>query len=386
MGNFTPIYTIEEARKVNALEEAIRMLRRTFSPPWTLQKSTLKSFQGVFIYSVASDHDHLAYLDNQKTQDYPNKERFIYTTLQEFFEDPTNRNQMAEIWDNGTRKLGINLKDFEATQALIGSTQSLTSPTAWSSSGDAGTLVLDTVITKSNPNSSVRVPITNSSGIATITATVPTFIDANYKRKYFFVNVYFSSVPTSMTLRFGTNSSNYLTSTLTTQFDGGAFKANDWNVLAFDLNNPDSTVGTQTTTFTYQAVIFNGAATGTYFIDDSYVRGWVLLDYWYYSSNNVKKTGTTNVNQQYFTTAASPAYDVNDSLLGDDEWSDVIVYDACALLLADSKESAIKADVQNRQQIAMANFFDRYPDLSPLITQTYYRYTTDYAEDFANLP
>lgn len=384
MGNYTPIFNIEEARKVSALEEAIRGVRRTFNPPWTLQKSTLKTFNGIFLYPVASDHSHLAYLDNQNTRDYENKERFVYTSIQEFWEDPTNRNQMAEIWDAGTKMLGINLKDFQATQSIVADTQSLTSP-VWTSSGDAGTLVLDSVQTKSNPNYSVRVPIVASSNVATIETTFPTIIDANYKRKWFFTAVYLSSVPTSIQLKFGLNSSNYLTTTVTSQFSGQAFKANDWNIIGFDLNAP-TIVGTQTTSFTYQAIIFNGASTGTYYIDTSFLRGWLLLDYWYYSSNNIKLTGTTNLNQQYFTTSASFAYDVNDSLLGDDEWSDVIVYEACSLLLADAKETAIKSDVENRKSIAWANFFNLYPDLQPLIISTYYRHTTDYQEDFINIP
>lgn len=377
MGNYSPVYTIEEARKVAALENAIRKVRRTFNPPWTLQKSTLKTFSDVFLYQTASDHAHLAYLDNQKTKDYPNKARFVYTSLQEFWEDPTNRNQMAEIWDNATKMLGVNNKDVELGSTTVADTQSLTTPT-WSSSGDAGTLVLDSVVFKSNPNYSVRVPITNSSGSATVSTTFTTITDANYKRKWFFVQVYLDAVPTSLTLRFGLSSTIYLSKVITTQFDGRAFKADDWNVLAFDLNEATVT-GAQSTSFAYQGVIFTGAATGTYYIDTSFLRGWQLLDYWYYSLNNVRLSATSN--QQYFTTASSPDYDTSNSLLGEDEWSDVIMYEACSLLLADSKEQTIKDDCEQRLIDAWANFFTIYPDLSPLITQTYYRMDTNYVEN-----
>ena len=379
MGNYTPIYNTEEARKVAALEEAIRGVRRSINPPWTLQKGTLKSFSNVFTYATASDHLNLAYLDNQKTKDYPNKSRFIYTTLQEFWEDPTNRNQVAEIWDNGTKMLGVNNKDTELGETIIADTQSLTTPT-WASSGDAGTLVLDSVVFKSNPNYSVRVPITNSAGSATVTTTLTTtLVDANYKRKWFFVAVYLDSAPTSMSLRFGASSTVYLSKTVTTQFDGRAFEADDWNVLAFDLNEADIT-GSQSTSFAYQAIIFTGAATGTYYIDTSFLRGWQLLDYWYYSNNNVKLTGSTNLNQQYFTTASSPSYDTADSLLGEDEWSDVVVYEASARLLADAKEQGLKNDVEQKRIEAWTNFFNKYPDLAPLMTQTYRRYETDFID------
>ena len=385
MGNSTPVYNLEESRKVSALEEGIRGIRRRFNPPWTLQKSTLKVFSNVFLYPVASDHSHVAYIDNQLTRDYPNKERFVYTSIQEFWEDPTNRNQMAEVWTDGTKYLGINDKNTGQGESIIADTQSLTSPTTWSSSGDAGTLVLDSVVVKSNPNYSVRAPITSSAGTATVSTTFSAITDANYKRKWYFVAVYMDSVPTSMTLRFGASSTVYLSKTVTAQFSGQAFVADDWNILAFDLNEATIT-GAQSTSFAYQAIIFTGAATGTYYIDTSFLRGWQLLDYWYYSLNNVKKTGSTNANQQYFTTAASPSYDTADSLLGDDEWSDVIVYEGMSLLLSDSKEQMIKEDIEDRKQIAWANFFTLYPDLSPLITQTYYRHQDDYQADMVNLP
>ena len=381
MNNFTPVYNMEELRKVSALEEAIRGVRRLFNPPWTLQKNTLKVFSDVFLYPVASDHSYIAYLDNQKTRDYANKERFIYTSIQEFWEDPTNRNEMAEVWDDGSRMLGVNDKNAGLGQVLIADTQSLTSPATWSSSGDAGTLVLDGVVTRSNPNYSIRVPIVSSTTVATVEATFSTLIDANYKRKWFFTAVYLDSVPTNIQMKFGLNSSNYLTTTVTAQFSGQAFKADDWNIIGFDLNAPGSTVGTQTTSFTYQAIVLNGAATGTYFIDTSFIKEWQLLDYWYYSLNNVKLTGSTSADQQYFTTAASPAYDVSDSLIGDDEWSDVVVYEAIALLLADAKEQSIKQDVENRKNIAWGSLFNQYPDLAPLIIVDYYRQETDYQSE-----
>ncbi len=91
MNRWRDVSFLEEQYKVRSLDAAIRRLRRESVFPWTIQKSTLRVFDEVLEYPVKSDHDELAYLDNQKGDNYAQKERFFYTSLQQFYEDVNNR-------------------------------------------------------------------------------------------------------------------------------------------------------------------------------------------------------------------------------------------------------------------------------------------------------
>ena len=53
-----------------------------------------------------------------------------------------------------------------------------------------------------------------------------------------------------------------------------------------DLNTA-TPFGTNDGTFVDAVYVLNGAATGDYYFDAAYLRGWILEDFWYYSTQNV---------------------------------------------------------------------------------------------------
>lgn len=379
MNIVTPINNKEEVLKVNAIDQAIRNLRRTIQPPWTLKKTTLRVFQNVLEYPKASDHARLAFLNDQKDLGFNDHPRYVFTSIKDFYEDPTYRNSIAEIWNNGTRYLGVrNKSDDNLTSVTLDNAESVAN---YTTNGDAGIPVLDAVIFKEG-NSSIRIPIINSTGSAVIANTFTTNNDTDYKRKYHFRWVYLDSAPTSVTLKIGSDSSNYLSSTVTTQFSGAPFVADDWNLLAFDMNT--TWTGTENTAFAWQQITLTGAATGTYYLDTSYMKGWTLEDYWYYSTNN-KKT-SAGVRGDYFAPDGA-TYDTTDVLLGDDGddiWADIIVYEAQTYLLSDAKEQELKNDAWSFRNKAMNDLMNEYPDMSPYITTNTFRFGTDYSVDTTN--
>ena len=364
----------EEQYLVRDLDEALRTLRRKLSPPWTLKKSTLKVFNDVLIYPIASDHAELAYLDSQKNESsYSNRARFKFTSLKEFYENPDYRNDLAEIWDANTKYLGVRYNPQGATGQII---ESAEDATGWTGSGDAGTPVKNTVVFKKG-NASIKIPITNSAGTATVEVDITSFSDTEYKRKYFFVWVYLNSAPTSISLRLGNDSSNYLGATVTTQFSGQSFKADDWNLLAFDLNEATETGTFDETIIDYQAIIFTGAATGTYYIDESNLRAWELLDYWYYSTFNVQTVSASVPDQDFFFNS-SEIYSTDTKLIGDNEWVDVIMYDAMLISLTDQENEKVKEEITRRRQIAWGDLIGKYPSLEPVLITRYRRFEQDH--------
>jgi hypothetical protein len=374
--------TVEEQYLVRDLDEALRTLKRTIRPPWNLKKGSLKVFSGVLEYPVASDHDELAFLDDPKNPSYySNRPRFRYTSLKEFYENPDDRNDLAEIWDEGTKYLGVRYNPIDGDQAVR--LDDAEDDDYWTGSGDAGTPVEDTTFYKFG-NGSIRVPITSSTGTATIKNTLLTaYSDSEYKKKYHFKWVYLDAVPTSITLRLHIDASNYLeTSGITTQFNGQSLKADSWNLVAQDLNTATAT-GTVSTTssFTYEECDLVGASTGTYYFDKSEILEWSLMDYWYYSTYNIATVGETVANQEYFMNS-SEVYSTDSQLVGDSEWADVIMYEAMLVALTDKevKENVMSLIYSKRSQ-AWDDLISKYPSLEPLMTILKYRFTNDFLID-----
>lgn len=378
MNVYTPIFVLDEVRKVNAIDQAIRMFRMKNQPPWVLKHSTLRIFQDVLTYPVASDHAQLAFLDDQlvKNEPFGDHPRYVYTSIKDFSEDPTPRNTIAEIWQSGAKFLGV--RNNTATGLTSQLVDDASVAANWAGSDDAGTPVLDEVLFITG-SSSIRVPVTNSTNVATITDTFANSInETNYKAKYYFEWVYLDSIPTSIDIRLRTDASNYLSTNVTTQFAGQPFVADDWNLIAMDLNTATVT-GTVTGTFASAVYILNGAATGNYYFDASYLRGWVLQDYWYYSTYNVVNSALTSFAEYFAPDGAT--YDATNLLIGDTAWHDAIMYEACMYLLSDQKEANIYVQVETLRNMAWGQFFGRYPDMSPHIITNVYRFQTDYQAD-----
>lgn len=376
MNAYTPIRNMDEVLKVNALDQSIRMFRMNNQPPWTQKKTTLRIFSNVFLYPTATDHEQLAMLDDSLGSDesFGEHPRYVFTSLRDFLEDPDPNNTVAEIWQTGTRFLGVRNKTNSGLTNQLCDSASVAAQ--WAGSGDASTPVLDRVVFLTG-TTSIRVPVTFSGGTATITNTFLTSVaDTNYKAKYFFVSVYITGTvaPSALTITLKKDNSNYITSpSLTTQFAGQAITLNDWNVFAFDLNTATET-GTTGGTFNSVVYAFTETVNGNYYFDESFLKGWVLQDYWYYSTYNVLN-GITY--QDYFSTD-SATYSLTSVLLGDTAWHDPTMYEACLFLLSDQKETKIFKDIETTLTTAWEKYEKVYPDNTPQITTNVYRFGTDY--------
>lgn len=364
---------------VRDLDESLRTLRRDYQLPWNLKKGSLKVFNGVYEYPVFADYDELAYLDSSKDEGYyPARARFRFTSLQQFYENLDYRNDLAEIRDANSVFLGVRYQPNDSSSQLLNGAEDIDD---WSVSDDATAVVADTVNFR-NGNGAVRVSITNSTGTATIKNNFTTsLVDSHYKRKYHFKWIYLDAVPTSITLRFQVDDSNYLQTTgITTQFSGQPLVADAWNLIAHDLNTATE-VGTVSTASTWasEKVILTGAATGTYYVDNSNLRQWELLDCWYYSKYNVMLVGATVANQEYFMDS-SEVYSTDSSLVGDSEWADLIMYDAMMIALADNKESGDFNFAKARYDQAVEALERNYPSMKPLIITSRYRFQDDHTQ------
>lgn len=379
MSRYQSVASVATDFQVRDIDDAIRTLKRHHNLPFYQKMSSLKVFSGVYVYPPATDHDYLIYLDRPQTDlPFNDKLRARYTSFQQFFEDPDNHNQVAEIWQSNSLLLGVNDKDGQYQglgQQQLDSAQSIADHTA---SGDANNLRIDNVNFLQG-DASIAFTITADPGVGTITDTFSSFTDSNYQRKWYFRSVYLSDLPDNVILRYGADASNYMTATLTTQFAGQPLMANQWNLVAFDLNNP-TTVGTITdsTVFAYETLSLTNAPTGTYNLGASYIRAWELLDYWYQSKYAVITSGSTIPDREFFYDEDAGTYDTNDALAGVDEWADVVMYTAIENTLIDKENQAVLNEIKQKKQLAWDDLKKIWPDPKPQETTNPYIFSTDY--------
>ena len=378
MNRYQAIYVIEEQFKVRDLDDAIRTLERNHKLPWRQKKTSLKVFADVLQYPTVADHDYLIYLEKTKQNlPYRDKLRAVYTSLKDFYEDPTNRNLIGEIWQNGSLYLGVRIQDPSGISLGSQELDPTSSTANHVASGDASNLTVDEVnyITGS---SSLQFTVTDVTHSAVITDTFTPFTDPDYQKKYYFRWVYLDGLPSSISLRFGADGSNYLTGTVTQQFSGVPFTADQWNLVAFDLNGATQ-VGTinTNTNFAYEQITLTNAPSGVYNIDQSSTKEWQLLDYWYYSKFNVQTDGATQADQEYFF-ATNETYETDSSLIGPHEWADVIMYDALCTGLIDVENTLVLDQLKEKREIAWQKLEQDWPDLKPQVITQSYRFQTDY--------
>jgi len=376
MNSYRDFENVEEPYKVRQIDTAMRMIRQKTNYPWNLTKGTLRVFDDVFEYPITSDHDEIAYIEKQDIERYADTARFFNTSIKQFYQDVNStRNLMADIWKDGTRLIGLNYKDFQLPSSLLSSAGVASEYTA---SDDASGVVLDSVTFKKAP-SSIQFTVTNSAGVATIKNTITAMSDTNYKNKYQFRWVYLDAVPTSIEMRLQTDDSNYLSTVVTTQFSGQAFVADDWNLIAQDLNTATETGTFDSTSIASEKTILNGAATGTYRLDQSNLRQWELMDKWYYSKNNVVSSGSSSADREYFilTSESSSDIDTTDSLLGDSKWIDFTLWTAMRLLLGDIENRTLLSLITEERNKAEQAFNAKYPTMTPLITTSRHRFNNN---------
>ncbi len=369
MNRYQAVEKIDNTYKVQDLDEAIRTARRVCKFPWTLKAKNLKIFEGISLYNPESDFDGLAFLDDEgkyKT----GKPEFQYTSIKQFYEDPNNRNLIAEIWNEGVLSLGVKYKDAGLTQLLLDECSDITKYTP---SGDFTAIEEETVKTAIGSNS-IKATLVEGTNIATLTCDIDEVIDPEYKKKYFFAYVYLASVPTSIDLKLKKDASNYLSKNILTQFDGRVLKANDWNILAFDLNDcvVEGSTGGEFESF---EITLNGAEAGSYYFGETALKQWLNLNYQYYHKNLVKQTDGTYKEQ--FLDIETNDFDLLDILIGEDIFSDIILYEALILAINEQENGTIFGLVNQKREGAWQSLFEKYPDLQPTITTNYYNFIDD---------
>jgi len=317
-----------------------------------------KSYQAVYDdvvrYSNPSDMKSEALIDVQKYKNYSKSSGAKYRKVSpNVFRTMQEIDTIAFDYSDGLSwMLGDFNTDYQTT--IINSMDSLTVDGTWSAEDDGTNIVANTVNYIAG-SGSVSCDMTALGTTLSIVNSTITDLDLTSTTKLFiwvYLPVY--NTLTSITLLYGSDASNYYTTTATTPFDTNAFNTG-WNLVAFDTGT--ETLSPDITAIDYAKISLNfssAPATLTGFLFDSLLASTGNpIEKSYYSRFPWKNsTGTWIVD------STSNEDVLNTTELEYNVWLAKCAYEASkAIPLSDSQIQLLRADYND----AKTNYAIKYP-------------------------
>lgn len=285
-----------------AINSTLQIWNEVHDWPWTIKTVNFNYNPGIYQYTVATDFK------------YP-------ITLQKYTSELGKKGNYSLVspfkFPSSLYPQKFAVSNVAATQYLMvkstdGNTTALEAATSYNGNGTwVGATAISNVSTNDYEGYSwpAAISFDYSGTSGTLTNSTFTVLDlTSYRnRSNLYLDVYFPTVTsiTSVSLKWGTDASNYYTVTSTTDYLGQAFIVG-WNRVKFAWSSP-TTVGTPTITsigYMQMTVAFsvNPSATGFYF-QNVFISENIPLTLTYYSTNMV--TTLAGVQAQLFASAAA---------------------------------------------------------------------------------
>jgi len=292
LGNYTTGQNGDQ-NKIRAINRSIELVKQKLGLPSDEVSQSILFNEDQNYYDCSSDFVETLgiYFNDDNNNVSANEWRYLaWPQLRRMMGQATNKRYFSYYPVNGKNQIimfGSNLKGTQTKESF---------DTEWIAGGDASNLTLDSNQKKEGAYSN-NFDITNSSGEATITKTglIYDVRELHEKQGYWKVWAYLSSTEIdSISIEYGTDSSNYYTITSTTQDDGTAL-ATGWNKIGFSTDAAVMTGSPDNTSITYVKIIYDLGAAFTSATD--FRLDWLmwtfpdLIDHVYYSA--IKGTDTT---------------------------------------------------------------------------------------------
>lgn len=294
-----------------AINSTLQIWNDAHDWPWTIKNVNFNYNSGIDTYpldSIVTDFKYPLTLKYYK----PNNK------ITEFWMVSPLRFQSAYLW---TRRFAVavlggvqtlNVKSIDGNQASLNTASAYNTNGTWVGASAITNVGTDNYEGFSLP-SSVSFQYNGSSGTLTNDGnTFTTFkavdlsIFQNRGNIYFDIDIPLTTNLSSFTLNWGTNSSNYYTATVTTDYLGASFIVG-WNRIKIPWSNIPTTVGTPTITnikYLQLTVTTSGSNNlGLFRVQNFFVCDNVPLTLTYYSTNMV--TTTVGVQSQVFASSAA---------------------------------------------------------------------------------
>lgn len=356
---------VEDSDWIQFFNNWLRYSRQNYNLPWARKVTPIKLFPGVIEYALPSDFAHVIAPQVPYPEDDTNN--FLYTSETELAQNLTSRNTLSLAFKDGTQYLLCRKKNETVGESIIHDCESVTSNGTWVGSGTATNVRVDNDIFRYGSGSIAF--DCSGSGTATLSNSTLTAVDLSdfEDKSYGFLQFFIPSgvSPTSITLKWGTDSSNYWSKTVTVQQNGAAFIADDWNLCSFQWFDATEVGTPSSSSIGYVEVECAGAtAASLYRIDQISFKKFSLEDFNYYSSYLVQSSGGTR--KESITL-------VDDVFLGVTEFEDCSIFYAASMIgTFILKDSDLASAARSEFERAFNALKIKYPDLSPSVQTEYY--------------
>lgn len=289
-----------------AINSALQIWNEVHDWPWTIKTVNFNYNPGIYKYTVASDFKFPLTLQPFK----PNMGLGNYTLVSPLkFPTSLYNQRFAVSNENGIQYLMV--------KGLDGNNATINTATAYDENGTwVGASAISNVGTNDYEGytwpSSVSFDYSGTSGTLTNSTMSAVDLTAYQNRSNLYIDVYFPTVTSisSVSLKWGTDASNYYTVTSTTDYLGRSFSVG-WNRIKFAWSSP-TTVGTPTVTsiaYLQMTLAFsvNPSATGFYF-QNVFISENVPLTLTYYSVNMVYDVSGSTQLQLFNDSSATTDY------------------------------------------------------------------------------
>jgi len=361
--------TVEVSTIKSSLNRGIRTLIGEYGIYATKDKAEIAIFPSVYEYPLPSNFDEAITLRTPGiAQD------FSRTTPDEFWRNISNSDKVFSVdYQKELDFLLVKYAQSGQTQ-LLNACDSLTNNGTWAAEGstDAQNVTIDTLNYKSGGGAlsfdvSVSLSGNNYAGVQNSTMTAVDLTSYSGKGTGL-VWVYIPSITnlTSFTLRWGSDSSNYYSQTVTTQYNGLALR-NGWNRLGFRWSTATTTGSPTVTAIDY--LLFRATYTASYssqtgfLVDDIRFDNPTYMELSYYSNEFVKDASGNY--QQYFE-------DDSDQSMLDDSDDDVLLYYALMDSAMIKEDMNLKAEAEKKFNKALALVKGRFQSEKKKEVKIYY--------------
>jgi hypothetical protein len=249
-----------------AIERAVRMVIQQASIPEATGRQSITLYGGVYDYAPSTSIFGNTIIDLRPQGINRNPWDYVWRQPVEMFDREKQYSsgyQLTFEWDQGTPIMRVATNKL--TNMAVIDTMSAT--TGWTNGGSAGTITADGTVYYKSPDA-LRFTLTgNSSGY--LEKTLTNSIDlTDYKgvgQVFLAIRTPSATNLTNLALRIGSSSANYTTVSGVTQGFLGAWKANDWLLVAFDLSTGSDTGTPSWSAIKYLRLTVTHAATLTNF-------------------------------------------------------------------------------------------------------------------------
>lgn len=284
-----------------AINSTIQIWNEVHDWPWTIKTVNFNYNPGIYTYTVQTDFKFPLTLQSYK----PNMNSGNYTLVSPL-KFPSSLYSTRFAVSNVAGIQYLMVKSLDGNNATINPATEYNDNGTW-----VGATAISNVSTSNYEGftwpSSVSFDYSGTTGTLTNSTMTAVDLTAFQNRSVLYVDIYFPTVTsiTSVSLKWGSDASNYYSVTSTTNYLGQSFVVG-WNRVKFAWSSP-TTIGTPVVTaidYLQMTLAYsvNPSATGFYF-QNVFISENVPLTLTYYSTNMV--TTLAGVQSQLFASAAA---------------------------------------------------------------------------------